>query len=416
MKKIILAFGVTLALLFTGCGEADLGSTEDGEKRIEIQKLTDEGAYDQVISKLSSAEYQNAYPDSEYKLYLGSAYLSRAGFTLSVVLDLFTAEDDGTETASESSGAGDLLVDLADKINLADAIRASTLFKEAIPVDCGNSDRNYVDALSSGQKEVCLFVGITGLMKTAVTFSYLTDDLSSFFEESDSTDGTDSGVPSSMLATACALEYALVSSPKSAFDDNTSTFECSNDANLSIDGNVNFPNNPDYEHVTITVDENNTFSQLINYSAFLRSSILIKDKCSINYSACDTIDYQTDGSGCYACPVAKTAAEVEAIPATNEILLETINNDIEALVNMLPADLLETDDIDSNESAENVIEEFKQEITGGEDREITEADLLNYFNDSSDDSNTTGNYCVEEDADGNSILGTVDNAGVCQPN
>ena len=353
MKNLFLV--LVIALLFIGC-ESD-SVTTDGEKRLEIQKLFDQGDAEAVISLLENdPSYQSIYPDEEYKLYLGSAYLVRAGFNLETVVDLITEEDteSATEQSSELNTIDSAMTDLALQIDLFASIKASSLFKDALDISC--SDEAQLD-FNFNQKEVCLFIGITGLLKTAATLNYIVDIDALLSEDNVS-------IPPRTLATACALEYAF----KSSNDDFNGT--CSNGSVLRVDGNVTFSSDNTYKHVTIDVDENNTFSELINFAQPIRSTVLVEGNCSVEYDYCGDIDY--DG-GCYICPLAQGDIE---LPSTTEILLEAINEDLAALVAILP----EEENVDVNVSDANAVDEFKLEITGGEDRDVTEEDLLDYFN------------------------------------
>ena len=351
MKKLSLI--LITALLFLGCGSDD----SDGAKRLEIQKKFDKGETEEIIDLLENdSSYQTIYPDSEYKLYLGSAYLTRAGFTLGPVVELLTKSDED----SEDNSIDTLLIDLSTQIDLFASIEASAYFSEALYIDCNDESQR---GLSNNQKEVCLFIGITGLLKTAKTLSYIVD-----IDALLNSDGNDTEVPGKTLATACALEYAFRSSTG---DYNTT---CTNGSTLVPEGNVTFNPNNTYEHITVTVENNDSFAQLLNFSKPFRSTVLVDGSCRVDYSSCVEANVSLD---CYACPLAQGDVE---LPSTNEILLKSINEDLSALTPILPKD--------KDASDPNAVDDFKNEITGGEDRDVTEEDLINYFQNQNDDNTT----------------------------
>ena len=358
MRKLL--YILPILLLFLGC-EAE---KTDGAKRLEIQKKFDQGKTDEIIALLEhDASYQRIYPDNEYKLYLGSAYLARAGFDLDTVVDLLSDAD--ADPGTDTSVINSTITDLATYIDIFASIKASENFSGALNIDC--NDSNQLD-LSYSQEEVCLFIGITGLLKTATTLSYIVD-----IEALLNSDGNTT-VPAKTLATACALEYALASS-----DGNytyVAPYQCDNNATVLRDGNVSFVPNT-YEHIVVTVDINSTvesFAQLVNFAEPVRSTILVDGYCDTNYVSCDMFDYSLE---CHACPLAQGDV---TLPSTNEILLDAINNDLSALVPLLPTD--------DNSTEVNAVDEFRNDIISSRDGNdtsptITEQDLVNYFNSTS---------------------------------
>lgn len=344
---------VLMAFLIAGCG-GDGASASDGELRLEIQRLIDDGEIDRVITLLETdSTYQGAYPDDEYKLYLASAYLARAGFNLDTVLDLLIEDDNATQSVDQSSVLDDTIKDLAGTINLFDSVKASTLFKEAIDINCSTDD---YDSLTYNEQEVCLFIGISGLLKTASILNYVVD-LDTFLDDDNTT------TAASTLATSCALEYAINSSR----DDFNLTvpYTCENDANLTIDGNVTFAPDNMYEQVMVDVNGTSTFYKLVNFATPVRSTILAEGNCTVTYVECGDVDYD---AGCYSCPLAQGD---EVLPSIAELLLEVVNEDITALTPILAED----------DNATNDVDEFRLDFTGGEDRDVTEDDLVDYFND-----------------------------------
>lgn len=345
MKNILLV--VSILLIFLGCSSSD---TTDGKKRLEIEKLFDKGESEQVITLLENdLSYQNAYPYDEYKLYLGSAYLIRAGFNLETISGVISNDSDSNDVNSTTTFQS-TLIELSNKIDLFNSLKAHDLFSGGLRIDCNQQqelDLNY------NQKEVCLFIGITGMLKTAITLNYIVD-VDSFLNK----DITE--VSPKTTATACALEYAFQSSR------NDFNGTCKSGATVHIDGNVTFA--PDNRYEQITVDVNGSkYSQLINFEK-IRSTVLVDGNCTVEYENCGDVDYE---SGCYACPVAQGSIE---LPSTNELLLQSINSDLSTLETVIQ------DQYKDNNYSDSDINSFKKDITNGEDRNVTEEDLINYFN------------------------------------
>lgn len=322
LKKIISASAIAVALIFSGCGDSE------GESLLSAQNELDSGNYEKVISMLESV----ARTPEEYNL-LASAYMAKAGFTLADIVQLMDESGDNNNdgfavfTSSIAKGkSSTALKDLDEAIYYYDMIMGNSTCQDA--------------NLSSTQKDVCFFKGLSSLVKTGTTLSYL-GDLTSF--------GSGDGSDDELTASTCAMKYAV--------DGNMDNVD---KCTLSLDSNVTF---------TATEKTYNAFAMLVNSKEYYYlqtigktpdSTIITDGNCTTSFEPCDN----ANNNDCYACPV-NQAKDEEDVESTT-VLLELLNDDVDAIAAA-----------GGDDSAKDV-EEFKRDV-GGADGVITEQELIEYL-------------------------------------
>ena len=328
LKKILSTSLVIATLILSGCGDSD------GESRLEAQSELDAGNYENVIALLEPTSESTT--EEEYQI-LASAYMTKAGFGLADIVDLMATSNDtgGDGFASFASNIADGRSDTA----LQDLATAINYYDEVLGTESCDAT-----GLTGTQKDICLFKGLSSLVKTATTLSYL-GDLTSF----GSTDGSDD----ELTASTCAMQYAF---------DGTIGAGC-----IKVDGSTpTFSSDNSYGSFTMTVNSVDYF-YLKTIGATVDSTIITDGYCKTDFTTCTP----ANNTDCFACPVNQTAGAEEL--ATTTVLLDLLNNDIDAIAAATGGDATDTDSMTSD------IDAFKEEV-GGADGIVTEQELIDYLN------------------------------------
>ena len=337
IKQILIALLVGVTFIFSGCGGSD------GESQLEIQEMLDDGNYDAVINRLKD----NASSDSD-RVALASAYMGRAGFSLSDVItrvatsaddddDAFTAFIQNSAEQSNSKTLNDL--DMADRY-----------FKEV--VDCNDSSK-----LSSSQKDLCLYVGLSKVSKTAVTVGYIADDVSVLSEDGEADD--------KLTASLCAMQYAIDPSKVDA--------KCSVS---NTNNNITFTQtNRTYEEPTFTVN-GKAFYNLIT-TTVPKSTVVTNGICTLydfSTRVKDENDPKYDNSlTYYPCPVNEGNESSDI--TTQSVLVDALNDGVDSI------GVAVSDDVKED------VDKFKKDVLKANDREddtnttIAIDDILKYLED-----------------------------------
>lgn len=324
MKKILAASFIGAVLFFNGC------ASDDGEDRLETQYMLDNGEYNAVVLKLEG----NADSEDEY-LALASAYMGKSGLGLSDMVSLM-ADSSGTD------GFGGLASAIGkDNDTLVNIGKATDNYKLAANGAC---DSNATVDPTNSQKDICLFMGLSSMMKAATTLSYL-GDLESF-----GTTAVD-GPNYELTASACAMGYAF-----------NGTYDTTDCTLVGPEANVEFDSNKTYTPFAMLVNATNYY-YLKTTDSVVPQTIITDGNCTTAFTACTT----ASDVDCYVCPVNQDA-DAEELTVAN-ILVDVINDGVESIVATLG--------LDSDITAD--VEAFKEELSGSVDGNITVESIINYI-------------------------------------
>jgi len=342
LNKIILILLTITALVFSGCG-----SDGDGESKMQTQQMLDEGNYDGVINKLEA----NADNNSQY-LSLAAAYMGKAGFSLSSIISIVTTSSESTNNDAFATFI-ETSAKLSDSNSLENLDLAVKNFKKVIHDKCLTPNIT----LSSSEQDLCLYIGLSKIAKTAVTIGYITDKIDTF--------RTDAESDNKLAASLCAIQYAI--------DPSSLNSKCSV---TNEDNNVTFTTtNRTYQEPTFIVN-GESFENLITYttprSTVLTNGICTKDDFSTRIK--DKNDTKYDNSLTYhPCPVAQSDLSDEI--TTQSILVDALNDGSDFV------DVAVSDDVKED------IDKFKNDVLKANNREndtdktITLDDILKYLED-----------------------------------
>ena len=312
IKKLLTTSLVGLTLMMSGCGD-----DTEGEDRLGIQQMLDDGDFSGVIAKLEfSAKTKDEY------ISLGTAYMGKAGLSLTnIITSMVTSEGNSDNTFAEFVTA----ISKSSSISaLSDLNKAIFNYYKVVGNACLNPN-----TLNNSQKDICLYIGLASTSSAAVTVDLIAGDLSNF--------GSNTGEDEKLSASICGMNYAF---------DRTAT-----GCNVTESSSVNFTAiNKTYIPLTITVDAD-TDAPKTEYHYLMNSTnqtVLTKGFCS-NTSFSPRSDNWSDRL--YACPINETAASEEL--TTAGVLVNVLNDGIGAIGGAVSDDM------------QGDINKFKCEIVGG---------------------------------------------------
>lgn len=342
MKKVLASSLLGLALMMSGCGDSE------GESVLETQQMLDNGNFTGVIAKLESSA---STPD-DY-INLASAYMGKAGLTLTSIITAITS---GGDNNSGDSGFATFVTGISAKANstaLTDLTKATKYYQKVVGLKCANLDAN----LSSSQKDVCLFIGLTSTSTAAVTIDLIAGDISTF--------GDGSGGDDKLTASTCAMKYALDGSQ--------------GNCTITQDGNVTFAeSHKTYKSIIVMPNSSSTkYNYLINDN---NRTVLTKNYCQASSFATrtDTDTYNASASPKqYACPINESADANDT--TTAGVLVDVLNNGLGAISGAASSD------------TQGDVDQFKCEVLGGNydgnscnnaslDNNVSEQDIITYLN------------------------------------
>ena len=337
IKQILIVLLVSITFVFSGCGSSN------GESQLEIQEMLDNGNYDAVINRLKD----NASSSSDY-VALASAYMGRAGFSLSdIVTRVATSADDDNDafTAFIQNSTKQ-----SNSKTLNDLEMAGIYFKKV--VNCNDSSK-----LSSSQKDICLYVGLSKVSKTAVTVGYIADDVSVLSEDGE--------VDDKLTASLCAMQYAI--------DPNEVDTKCS----ISNQGrDITFTQtNRTYECPTFIVNGkgfDNLITKTDPKSTVITNGICTLDDFATRVKDKNDSDYNNSLTY-YPCPVNESNDSNDI--TTQSVLVDALNDGVDSIGAAVSDDVKED------------VDEFKKDVleanNRGNDENTTIAidDILKYLED-----------------------------------
>ena len=333
LKKVGISSLWALTLVMSGCGSST------GESQLEIQQMLDKRYFTGVISKVeSSAQSKDDY------LTLGSAYMGKAGFTLSDVIGAFATSDSTQQGDAFANYVTTVVGEDPSPTAFSDLEKANLYYTKVVSDYCTSKTK----VLSSSEEDICLYIGLALTTKAATTINLLSDNIGTF--------GTGE-VDTKLQASACALQYTIdatqVSSQCTVTSKSNVTFEESKKTYGRIDVYVN--------------GESNEFLLTNNN----RETLL-----TVGFCPNDDFSKREDEkqSNYYPCPVNETAGSEDV--TTGSVLVTTLNDGLDVVKNVAPAEMQES------------VEEFKCDLIDGhyngqscsKNSTITKQIVIDYLN------------------------------------
>lgn len=332
VKSIVYSFALVMGVLLSGCGSSD----SEGEVRLSTQQMLDKGDFEGVISTLGE---ENLTTDQN--ILLGMAYLGKSGATLTNIITLL--DESSAENGDEFSTFVTKLKDKRGDTALPDLSKSKEFFLKALgDATCGNSN------LTTSQKDICTFAGLSDTTKSALTVSYLVEELDTF-----TTDESDD----KLTASTCAMAYAF----DGTADDACSGFTEGEDVTFEESQKT-------YTELTVTVTVN---SNSEDYAFLLTDTT--PQATAVTDGFCSNTDFSTrqeaSQDGLFPCPVVTTPDETEI--TAMDTLVDTLNNGLDSIQAEDGSDLADQ------------IQKIKDDITNTDNSTelITEQDIINYLND-----------------------------------
>ena len=330
LKSMITTSLITLTLLMSGCG-----GNNEGESVLETQKMLDDGNFAGVISKLEGS----ASSEDDY-INLASAYMGHSGLTLTnLVASVLNAKDN---SANDSAFVNFIKAVSATTSStaLVDLRKSTANYKEIVNSGCDNSA-----LLTTPQKDICLFVGLSNMGSAAVAINFLTGSINAFGERTDN----------KLTASICAIHYAL---------DGSEDAECTFPSGLS---SVNFlQSEKTYDSFDVAVN-GETFYYLKNDA---NRTINTSGYCSnTNFST----RIETKATGYYACPVNEIAGEDDF--TTTGVLVTVLNEGLGAISGAGSKDIA----LSVDEFRCEIINESFDGTSCISSRDVSEIDIVTYL-------------------------------------
>jgi hypothetical protein len=336
LNKVIVTSLLTSLLLLSGCG----GDSE-GESALETQQMLDDGNFDGVIAKLAPTAHTN----DEY-ITLASAYMGRAGFSLYDIVNSFIVKEDENDDGAFANYTKN--VNNASSITAFDDLKIARKYYTKIVEDRCLDE---YDSLSSSEKNICLYMGLSITTRTALALKLLTDNIDSFGGE---------GGDLQLQATTCAMQYAV------------DPAEVNKACVITEQGSVTFSESQKTYNlldINVTLDgESGEFSKLLQDH---NRTVLTEGYCTL-----DSFDSRvlSMAGGLYPCPLNEDINGTDESAET--LLVDALNNSLDIVVSLAPEDVQGDGD------------EFKCEVIGGEyiddtcskTGDIDETSIVDYLN------------------------------------
>ena len=357
-KKVISASLIAAAVMFSGCGD------DNTTCRIDVQKAIDEGRYDSAISDLEG-KCADAYTSSDLNMNLAAAYMGKSGYSVSDIINMvIDSNDDGngaftsflTSVDEKKNGNSLPLLTTASKY-YAKAIQRGNITESSVL--CSAANLKLID--DPRLANACLYIGFNETIKAANTITYLTGDVNTLVN---SIDSNSSSTPNDMRASLDALAWVI-----------DPTYTPKSDTTISA-SDINISGYP-FAKVDVSYTGVGTFYRLAKSATrdANNTTVVTDGYCdaSGDRSACEGIE-NDDGSidlanpaaaDCYACPVVMDANNTLGVA---QLLVDTLNGGSDAIAAV-------SGDPDITKS----IDDFKEEITGSPDGNVTIQNIIDYL-------------------------------------
>jgi len=332
LNKIFIISLITLSFMLSGCN-----SDSEGESRLETQVMLDKRNYEGVISKLANRDIKT----QEDNLALGAAYMGRAGLSLSDLVKVVSKSGDNENAfGSFISSIEDATKD--SKSPLTDLNKATQHYENVVGDKCTDGT-----TLSDSESDLCIFKGLTQIMGTATTISYIANDIGKVFN-------SDGEVDNKLQASACAMQYAI--------DGSTGT-----NCNVKELSEVTFASGLTYRELEVTVNEEKFEYLLSGISTVITKGYCRTDDFTTRVENKTSVE---DNNNFHVCPINEDANASEL--TTGAIIADALNKGIDSV------------GVAANDDMQEDINEFKSEVLASSGKSgsdtITEEDIVNYLN------------------------------------
>lgn len=307
-----------MVLLFSGCG----GGSDEASCRFEVQQNLDTGNYAAVIAELSNenSACRGAYLNNEFQIDLGAAYMGEAGLSLSDIIGLIGVED----------GSFDTFVDGVSKKQTNTALASLGNAGAAFTIALNGTNCNGISLLSSSEKDICLYVGLTETIRATTTISYLLDNIAALFNDLDL--ASQAVAKEEMKASMCALQFASQDTnctDATAISATDVNFTYSDDSNRS------------FRDIKVVINGNDYYRLATAASVTPGTTVVTEGYCANDFSNPSSV-WTT---GLYACPLNQDPSQEDLNIST--LLVNTLNSGLDAVSGALSSDpVLQQDIID----------------------------------------------------------------------
>lgn len=361
INNLIALFAVLL--LLNGCNS----DAQTDACRYYVQQDLDETNYDSAIKRLDNLSCQQTYPENEFYVDLGTAYIGKSGLTLPQIISAMIKDENNEDNEdNEDNKFAYFIKKITDSAtdsalqNLDDSSHSFDRYLQE--TKCKN-----ITAPTNTEKGICLLKGVVDILKTTLAVYEMSGGkVDEWIEKSD-------GKNPYMLRASCALKYAFDHKYDSEFL--TPYNKCSKGTEIDS-----------IEFVTFTASDNTTkdynslavsFQGDIDY--FLESetqgtTIFTKNYCLIDYQSCDNPSID----GCFACPLEQKETDLN----TQDYLLNALNSGFDNIQT-----LITNAGVDNSDELQTSLNEFKEEIKPGGCEQVAQGedcftmdDILNYLN------------------------------------
>ena len=336
IKNILMTSLATFTLLMSGCG----GDSE-GESVLAVEQMLDKGDFSGVIATL---DQKSTKSDDDY-LALGAAYMGKAGFSLTDVVNALVVAGDVQNGDTFAAFTKAMTSQNNSLTSYEDLDKAGYYYSQVVPVNCVAKAGS--TKLSSSEQDVCLYIGLVLTSQASNTISLLSSDISKF--------GSNKGVDTKLKASACAMQYSV--------NKNSVDSECT----VVPESSVTFTESrKTYERANIVVNGDSYDFLFRNGAAALTVGYCPLDDFSKRQSE--------EAFGYLPCPISETA-NAEDVTAAG-VLSDTLNEGLDLVQNLAPSEM------------QGDVDEFKCDVLGGnfdgkycsKDGEITKEVVINYLN------------------------------------
>jgi len=320
IKKILASSLVTAMLLFSGCGDSK------GEDYLAIQQMLDKGDYAGVIAALEGG----ADKSNDDYIALASAYMGKAGVSFSRIISAMASDDENDDAFAAFVKS---ISDVSTPTAIVDLGKSAGFYKEIV-ADCTSGN------LNNSAKDICLFLGLGAITRTAVVIDSLVDDISTF--------GNDTK-DEKLTATICAVQ-----------NNHGESYDCDN----VDEGNtaVSFTETGrSYMPITVTIV---TGGEKYYYLKTDDDNTVLTDGYCKATDFSTRVDTYNDITAPYACPIIEDSTADEL--TIEGILVQVFNEGIDSISAALTNDIQED------------INEFVSEIDVDGDG-VDEADIIEYL-------------------------------------
>jgi hypothetical protein len=357
-KKLIASSLVAASVIFSGCGSSDTTC------RFGVQNAIDKGNYDKAISDLKG-QCSTAFTKSDLNMNLAAAYMGKSGYSVSDIADtLINSNKNGSNAFTsflDNVNGKKQPESLPNLYTAGDYFIAAIESNTTVPVStlCSASVIRSLD--NSRRTNACLYIGFNETIKTANTITYLTGNVNSLVN---SINSQQNNTPYDMKASLDALAWSMSSN------------YVSKGANITaVDVNISGTR---FAHVKVDYGTNGLFYRLAksmtqdaNNSTVVTDGYCDANGSKVNCTGIENADGSIDtansnAANCYACPVVFDSNNTTL--GVGELLVNSLNSGSETIAAVA-----------NDPDITNSIGDFKYEITGRRDGNVTIQEIINYL-------------------------------------